>query len=255
MGTFVGGIAPRSPLLSDAGLEAEAERDRDRSRREAEAILTREAQQRRLVEDRVLSMMESTKSLPPPPSRSQTTPSPSNSQKESGGATSWWSAAKSRLTPTKDLPTPAQQIILDAKARDKDNKKNAKGKEKEKEKEWPANAQGKFSDPAFVNLNIPTTPVRRVLVPSSSPSSPTPSRPSLSNMPPNLTPSPMRTTDTLSSSPSREAPPLNAQFTSQGTLEVPGTLLMIAKRFEKVEKWTVGHVRALEDRMNDVESV
>ena len=28
---------------------------------------------------------------------------------------------------------------------------------------------------------------------------------------------------------------------------------MIAKRFEKVEKWTVGHVRALEDRMNDVE--
>ena len=88
MGTFVGGIAPRSPLLSDAELEAEAERERDRSRREAEAILTREAQQRRLVEDRVLSMMESTKSLPPPPSRSQTTPSPSNSQKESGGATS-----------------------------------------------------------------------------------------------------------------------------------------------------------------------
>jgi hypothetical protein len=199
-------------------------------------------------------MMDSTKSLPPPPSRSQTMPnppSPSNSQKESG--TSWWSAAKNRLTPTKDPPTPAQQIILDAKARDKDNKKNAKGKEKEKEKEWPANAQGKFTDPAFVNLNIPTTPVRRVPVPSSSPSSPTPSRPSLSNMPPNLTPSPMRTTDTLSSSPSREAPPLYAQFTSQGTLDVPGTLLMIAKRFEKLEKWTVGHVRALEDRMNDVE--
>ena len=93
MGTFVGGIAPRSPLLSDAELEAEAERERDRSRREAEAILTREAQQRRLVEDRVLSMMESTKSLPPPPSRSQTTPSPSNSRKETGGATSWWSSA------------------------------------------------------------------------------------------------------------------------------------------------------------------
>jgi len=72
-------------------------------------------------------------------------------------------------------------------------------------------------------------------------------------MPPNLTPSPMRTTDTLSSSLSREAPPLYAQFTSQGTLDVPGTLLMIAKRFEKLEKWTVGHVRAFEDRMNDVE--
>ena len=37
------------------------------------------------------------------------------------------------------------------------------------------------------------------------------------------------------------------------TLDVPGALLMIAKRFEKVEKWTVGHVRAVEDRMNDVE--
>ena len=28
---------------------------------------------------------------------------------------------------------------------------------------------------------------------------------------------------------------------------------MIAKRFEKLEKWAVGHVRALEDRRNDVE--
>ena len=137
--------------VSDAELEAEAERERDRSRREAEAILTREAQQRRLVEDRVLSMMESTKSLPPPPSRSQTTLSPFNSQKESGDATSWWSAAKSRLTPTKDPPTPAQQIILDAMARDNDKKKNAKGKEKEKEKDCPANAPGKFADPAFMN--------------------------------------------------------------------------------------------------------
>jgi len=70
---------------------------------------------------------------------------------------------------------------------------------------------------------------------------------------PNLAPSPMRITDTLSSSPSREGPLLYVQFTSQGTLDVPVTLLMIAKRFEKLEKWTVGHVRALEDRMNDVE--
>jgi hypothetical protein len=44
---------------------------------------------------------------------------------------------------------------LDAKARYKDNKKNAKGKEKEK-KEWSTNAQIKFTDPAFVKLNIPT---------------------------------------------------------------------------------------------------
>ena len=77
-------------MLSDAELEAEGERERDCGRREAEAILTREAQQRRLVEDSVLSMMERTKSLAPPPSRSQTipnAPSPPNWQKESGGAT------------------------------------------------------------------------------------------------------------------------------------------------------------------------
>ncbi|EDQ99200.1 uncharacterized protein LACBIDRAFT_335261 [Laccaria bicolor S238N-H82] len=129
----------------------------------------------------------------------------------------------------KDPPTPAQQIILNAKARNKD-KKTAKGKEKE----WPANAQGKLTDPAFVDLHIPTHPSNASGYP--------PPRPSLSKMTPNLTPSPMCTTDTLSSSPSREAPPLYAQFTSQGTLDVPGTLLMVAKRFEKLKKWTVGHV-------------
>ena len=245
---FVGGIVPKSPggSLTDAELEAEAERERDRSRREAEAILTKEAQQRKLVEERVLAMMETTKSLPPPPSRSQTVsnpPSPSNSQKES----SWWSAAKSKLTPTKEPLTPAQQIIFDAKARDKEKKVN-----KGKGKEWPSNSQSKFNDPAFANLNVPVAPPQRRPVPSLS-SSPTPSRPSLTNMPPNLTPSPMRTTDSIPSSPSREALPIYAQFNPQGTLDVSGTLLAIATRFEKLEKWTVGHVRALEDRMNDVE--
>ncbi|EDQ99198.1 uncharacterized protein LACBIDRAFT_335256 [Laccaria bicolor S238N-H82] len=34
---------------------------------------------------------------------------------------------------------------------------------------------------------------------------------------------------------------------------LPGTLLMIAKRCDKLDKWTMGHVRALEDRMNEVE--
>ena len=28
---------------------------------------------------------------------------------------------------------------------------------------------------------------------------------------------------------------------------------MIAKCFKKLKKWTVGHIRALEDRMNDIE--
>jgi len=254
---FVGATpTQKSPSLpTDAELEAEAERERERSRREAEAILSKEAQERNLVEERVLEMLGSSKSLPPPPSRSYTTPgppSPVGSQKD----TSWWQAAKNRLTPTKDPLTPAQQVIQDAKFRDKEHKKLFKAKEKEfqkaKENEWPAKPDSKYTDPSFANLNIPVAPPNRKPVPAS-PSSPTPSRPSLSNMPPVLTPSPMRASDTLSSSPSREAPPLYAQFNPQGSLDVPGTLLAIAKRFEKLERWTVGHVRALEDRMNDVE--
>ena len=245
-------IAPRSPMTSDAELEAEAERERDGGHRESDAILMREAQQGRLVEDHVLSMMKITRSLPPPLSRSQTrpnSPSPSNLQKECG-ATNWRSAAKSRRTPTKDPPTPPQRIILDSKVGDNDNKEDAKGRRRGRRRgKWPAKAQGKFADPAFVNLNLPTTPVP---VPSSSPSSPT-LLVRVSNMPPNLTLFPMRTTDTLSSSPSRETPPLNALFTSQGTLDVPCTLLMIAKRFKKLEKLTMAHVRTLEDRMNDVQ--
>ncbi|KAJ7094664.1 hypothetical protein B0H15DRAFT_881966 [Mycena belliarum] len=253
VGTMVSNIAPRSPgtMPTDAELEAEAERERDRSRREAERILTREAQDRRLLEERVLAMMESTKSLPPPPSRSQSLdpPSPSSSQKESGG---WWTAAKNRLTPTKEL-TPAQQVIQEAKTREKE-KKNSKGKEKE----WPANAQAKFTNPSLTSLIPP--PQRRPAPNASSPTtpSPTPSRPHVptANMPPNLTPSPMRY-DASSSSPrerEREVPPLYAHFDeTTGTLDVHVTLLTIAKRFEKLEKWTVGHVRALEERMGDVE--
>ncbi|KAJ6515786.1 hypothetical protein C8R45DRAFT_957609 [Mycena sanguinolenta] len=250
--SLVNGIAPRPPgaLLTDAEIEAEAERERDRSRREAERILTREAEDRRLVEERVLAMMESTKSLPPPPSRSQSLdpPSPSSSQKESGG---WWAAAKQRLTPTKDL-TPAQQVIQDTKAREKE-KRNSKGKEKEKE--WPA----KYSNPSLTSL-VP--PPQRRPVPGSSSSTPTtPTRPQMpitnANMPPNLTPSPMRPDTMSTSSPrdrDRDVPPMYAHFDeTTGTLDVHVTLLTIAKRFEKLEKWTVGHVRALEERMGDVE--
>ncbi|KAJ7498811.1 hypothetical protein FB451DRAFT_1072647 [Mycena latifolia] len=253
VGTLVSNMAPRSPgtMPTDAELEAEAERERDRSRREAERILTREAEDRKLLEERVLAMMETTKSLPPPPSRSQSLdpPSPSSSQKEAGG---WWAAAKNRLTPTKDL-TPAQQVIQEAKAREKE-KKNTKGKEKE----WPANAQAKFTNPTLTSLVPP--PQRRPVPNPSSPTSPTPapSRPHVSNanMPPNLTPSPMRYESSTSSPREREkeVPPLYAHFDeTTGTLDVHVTLLTIAKRFEKLEKWTVGHVRALEERMGDVE--
>ncbi|KAJ7638916.1 hypothetical protein FB45DRAFT_904258 [Roridomyces roridus] len=248
IGTLVSGMAPRSPNMmpTDAELEAEAERERDRSRREAEQILTREAEDRKLVEERVLAMMESTRSLPPPPTRSQSMdpPSPSSSQKEAG----WWAAAKNRLTPNKEL-TPAQQVIQETKARDKAEKKNGKGKEKE----WPANSQAKYSNPSLTSL-VP--PPRRVAVPSSPTSpSPTPSRPLNTNMPPNLTPSPMRNDPNASPRDrEKEVPPMYAHFDeATGTLDVHVTLLTIAKRFEKLEKWTVGHVRALEERMGDVE--
>ncbi|KAJ7179037.1 hypothetical protein C8R46DRAFT_1323425 [Mycena filopes] len=254
VGTLVSNMAPRSPgMPTDAELEEAAERERDRSRREAERILTREAEDRRLVEERVLAMMESTKSLPPPPSRSQSLdpPSPSSSYKEGGG---WWAAAKNRLTPTKDL-TPAQLVIQEAKAREKE-KKSSKGLGKEKE--WPANTEAKYTNPALASLVPP--PQRRPVPNQSSPTtpSPTPTRPHFpANMPPNLTPSPMRQ-DTMSTSSPREkekdVPPLYAHFDeATGTLDVHVTLLTIAKRFEKLEKWTVGHVRALEERMGDVE--
>ncbi|KAG6832859.1 hypothetical protein H0H87_012791 [Tephrocybe sp. NHM501043] len=248
VGNFLGmGSRASGSMPTDAELEAEAEREREKSRKEAERILTREAEERKLVEERVLAMMSSTRSLPPPPSHAldSNPPSPSGSQKESPG--NWWTAAKNKLTPTKEKEplTPAQQVILDAKAREKDKK----GKSKSKEKEiFEINS----TNDSMLNLSIPHPPPHRKPVPPS-PSSPTPSRPGISNMAPNLTPSPMRSMDAVSSSPSREAPLLYVQFNPQGTLDVPGTLLTIAKRFEKLEKWTVGHVRALEERMSDVE--
>ncbi|KAF8665040.1 hypothetical protein AX16_000652 [Volvariella volvacea WC 439] len=255
-------MAPRSPLPpstpaslpTDAELEAEAEREREKSRREAERIMNREAQERerKLLEARVLEMMENTKALPPPPSKSPVShgpPSPAGSA-QSNSSTSWWTAAKNKLIQSKDKEplTPAQQVMMEAKAKEKLEKKTNKGKEREQT--WPANSQIKFNDPAYLNLNIPNTtpgpPVRKPV--PASPTSPTPSR---TNMAPNLTPSPLRSMG--GASPSREARPLYAQFDSQGTLDVPGTLLTIVKRFEKLEKWTVGHVRALEERMGDVE--
>lgn len=260
-------------LPTDAELEAEAEREREKSRREAERILSREAESRRL-EERVLAMLEGGRSspnnLPPPPPIGQgtsTPPSPSNSQKERGEG--WWTIAKHKLTPTKDL-TPAQQIIQDTKARDKHlekerkelekekkeiergMKKQAKKQEKQKSKEWPSSSEAKFNDPTLLSLGAPA-PVYPSRQMTASPASPSPVRPFVPSTPPSLTASPLRLGESGTSSPSRQPPPLYAQFNSQGTLDVPGTLLVIAQRFEKLERWTVGHVRALEERMDDVE--
>lgn len=260
MGTLVNNIhSPRTGHMpTDAELEAEAERERDRSRREAERILIQEAEERRMMEERVMAMFE----IPPrgSPTRAQTMPAampdpPSPSASQKSGVPSWWIAAKSRLTPTKEL-TPAQQVIQETKEKEKQEKKMAKQKEKVKAKEsfneWPASSDAKFNDPAFFNLAAPLPPPRRPMSSSPVPSTP-PAAERTMSLPPSLAPSPARPQDGQPASPSREQPPFYAQFNSQGTLDVPTTLLTIAKRFEKLEKWTVSHVRALEDRMSDVE--
>jgi hypothetical protein len=262
VGSFMSNMGPRSPtsgMPSDAELEAEAEKERDRSRREAERIITQEAEERRAVEEKVLAMMANSRNSPasnsnslPPPGRSHSLPnppSPSPSQKE--GGLSWWTAAKNKLTPAKEPLTPAQQIIQETKAREKEQKKNGKGKERDKE--WPAVPTNRSGEPSSPNLKLPPLAIPRKPVPNS-PSSPTPSSRNFPNAPPTLTPSPVGPGHAaIPSSPNREPPPLYAQFNSQGALDVHGTLLAIAKRFEKLEKWTVGHVRALEERMSDVE--
>ncbi|KAG2159515.1 uncharacterized protein EDB93DRAFT_1116037 [Suillus bovinus] len=254
--SFISPSITGRPLPSDEELEAEAQRERDRSRREAERILTREAEERRAMEERLLSMMNSSpQSLPPPRSRSQTLPnppSPAHSQKDS--SPSWWTAAKARLTPTKDKEqlTPAQQVIEETKAREKEMK-SVKGKDNE----WPACSASKYTNPAYLNLKIPPggPPPR-----TSSPTSPTPIRTSVNlsparvtQIPINLSPASIQRGTSPGGSPAREPPPLYASFTPSGTLDIPGTLLLIAKRFEKLERWSVTHVRALEERMGDVE--
>ncbi|KAI0316889.1 hypothetical protein OF83DRAFT_1172482 [Amylostereum chailletii] len=239
-------------MLTDEELKAQAEMERDRSRREAERILIQEAEERRLMEDKVLSMLATS-----PRPRAQTMPamdppSPATSQKE--GSPSWWVAAKNRLTPTKDPLTPAQQVVQETKEKDKKGKKEAKKqdkRERKKSNDWPTSSETKYADPAFLNLTTPPGPPRRP--PPSSPSSPTPGAPKHTSLPPSLAPSPLRSGASQTASPSREATPLYAQFNEQGTLDLPGTLLVVARRFEKLEKWTVGHVRALEERMSDVE--
>ncbi|KAF5391409.1 hypothetical protein D9757_001909 [Collybiopsis confluens] len=276
VGGFVGGMTSPSPspgptAISSSEIEREALRERERGRREAERILKAESH-RSSLEDRVLAMLDTTRALPPPPSRSQTLPNAQSSQPSS--PTSWWSATRNRLTPTKDL-TPAQQVIQDAKRIEREREKAEKEYQKElkrssrgKDKDWPSISDNKYSDPAFLNLNVPpaSTPQHKR---SGSPTSPSPNAtsspgrvlgsPSATGSParsftaPNLTPSPNRSTASNASPGRADQPPLYAQFNAQGGLDVHLTLITIAKRFEKLEKWTVGHVRALEDRMGDVE--
>jgi hypothetical protein len=244
------------PLPTEAEIEAQAIREREESRREAERILTQEAQQRRAMEERILAMKSvSQTSLPPPqhPSAAAITPTGSPRRDKDDGIPAWWSAAKSRLTPTKEL-TPAQQIIQETKVKNKTGEKELKRLHKEKKRATV--------DPNLnlnLNLNLPQQqPTSR---PSSAPTSPG----ALSTSNVSTNPGPGSSTTKLgvadrapspnsaTGNASKDSPPLYAKFDSTGRLDIPETLLAIARRFEKLERWTVGHVRALEDRVGDVE--
>jgi hypothetical protein len=56
----------------------------------------------------------------------------------------------------------------------------------------------------------------------------------------------------LAGSLSRGPPPICAQFNPRDSRRSI-TMLAIACRFKKLEKWTIGHVQTMEDRMNEVE--
>jgi hypothetical protein len=230
-----------APYPTDAELEAEAERERDRSRREAERILYQETERRR-VEERMRELLD-TNPLPLPPSRSQSTPSPSPKE----GGTSWWAAAKSKFTSTKEPLTPAQQIIQETKAKEREEKKKIKGKERDKNPNSGPNSFNEFPSP---NLSPHIPHHQPTSLSSYSPTRSMPNSPKISaSLPPPSSPRPVEGPP----SPSGEPAPLYAQFNSHGVLDIPNTLLVIARRFEKLEKWTLGHVRALEERMEDVE--
>jgi hypothetical protein len=169
VGSFVSSVGSAVPpsMPTDEELERDAERDRERSRREAERILTREAEERRIMEEKVFGMLSTTHDSPKhvSPARSQSmpsfdTPSPTPSQRENG-ITSWWSAAKNRLTPTKEPLTAAQQVIQEAKEKEKrDKKESKKDKDKRRSGEWPSTPENKYSNPALLSLASPSRPLQ-----------------------------------------------------------------------------------------------
>ncbi|KAI0274524.1 hypothetical protein BGY98DRAFT_1178355 [Russula aff. rugulosa BPL654] len=154
-------------------------------------------------------------------------------------------AAKNRLTPTKEPLITAQQVNQETKEKEKREKEFKKvEKERKSSADWPAVPENKFNNPRqrarssllrrLLRLGLKTFHQFSLLVWHRAVCSD------------NHNGSPPR-------SPSREPPPLYTRFTDQGSLDVPGTLLVIAWRSEKLEKWTVGHVLASGERMSDVE--
>ncbi|KDQ09533.1 hypothetical protein BOTBODRAFT_524862 [Botryobasidium botryosum FD-172 SS1] len=262
--------SPFAPHLTDEEIEAEAERERENSRREAERIITAEAEERRRMEEKVLAMFASPPRDPPAPApgnandNNRTPQRTASPDKEDGAG--WWSIAKQRLTPTKGGSplTPAQQVIKDTKVRDKEDRKDRKGKSPE-----PSYHSHNQSE-SFASTSLSPPRTTRPVYPHAPIMTPSPYRPApiqttnLTQL--NLSPAgaarkqssnnDISTTSNITNSTSTSAsaePPLYAQWHPDGKLDVAGTLIAVARRFEKLERWAVGHTRALEDRMRDVE--
>ncbi|KAG8995001.1 hypothetical protein FRB94_009504 [Tulasnella sp. JGI-2019a] len=273
---------PQSPSsvlsrLTDAELEAEALREKENSRLEAERILIQEAEDRRRADERILSRIRTNNSHLEAPSSPAHPPdeisdfAPVTPRKEDGGGGSWMSGLMKKLTPTKDKDlTPAQQIINETKAREKKEEKERKSTEKQRSGDWPAAPKAKLSDPTYLSLHQSqpstattpsTSPAGSRLAPSNYSNGPSPMmRGQASSGPSTPTPAsrvhgPPGGSPLLGTSPGgeKEPTPLYAVFNQAGTLDIPATLITVTRRFEKLEKWTVSHVRALEDRMKDVE--
>lgn len=187
--------------------------------------------------------------------------------------------------------TPAQAIMRDAKMRehdtsptedDMDDMRDAfrtrkqswfspKEKEKERERERAATVPNGPS-PGSMPLPLSPPPINRGLSvsprvagshavsPVTPPRVPEASQTTQFNLSP--TPAPRglprpvheRAPPTKAATAFSDAPSTYTQFHPvTGALDVAATLLTVATRFEKLEKWTVNHVRALEERMKDVE--
>ncbi|KAH7926904.1 hypothetical protein BV22DRAFT_1086054, partial [Leucogyrophana mollusca] len=160
-------------------------------------------------------------------------------------------------------PHAAQQVLHDAKVREKDAKNATKGNSGD----GPSSSAAKCTDPAYLTLNIPPspTPAPRTLInlppafahgpidlpPTSMQRSASPSSHQRLSFAPTWCISLCRPSPRHLPAHTHTAPPYTS-FTPAGTLDVPGTLLVLARPFEKLERWSVGHTRALEERMGDV---
>ncbi|KAF8324043.1 hypothetical protein DL93DRAFT_2070267 [Clavulina sp. PMI_390] len=279
--------------LSNAEIEAEAIREREHSRREAERILLQEAEERRRSEDLLAQQGHVSHLPPLKPRRSTIDvlpPQPGmigGSKPNSPGQKSgWWSMAKQKLTPNKSQDkdegplTPSQAIARDAKMREREsesptdeepqdpfrNRKQSWFSPKGKGKDRSDTDLGASPSALPLPISPPAIPQRlstspaRLVSPMTPPHVPEASQTTQLNFSP--TPAPrtsgarplVERTPTKAPTLASETPSLYTQFHPiTGALDVAATLLTVTARFEKLERWTVNHVRALEDRMKDVE--